>query len=118
LPLRRLYESEEKAGDGMRQELQAARDALAKVSDAARRGEIGVLDVAKTCGGGCYTLWDDVCAALDKADAALAQPSKHLLRTNCMEVLRKVGQDRPGQCLQCGTGPCMYEADADSKGVN
>jgi hypothetical protein len=40
------------------------RETLLLVQDAAARGEIGVLDVAATCGGGCYTLWDRVDAAL------------------------------------------------------
>ncbi len=50
-------------------------EVLRKVQDAARRGEIGVLDPQKTCGGGRYTLWDQIDRALEGAPS-ISQPPK------------------------------------------
>jgi hypothetical protein len=38
---------------------------LVKVYEKACFGEIGVLETQRTCGGGCYTFWDEIKRAID-----------------------------------------------------
>lgn len=85
----------------LREAAQAALDALKAVYGSACQGEIGVLDVAATCGGGVYTLWDRIKAAAASLDAALAQP-EHPRRT--VDEMRSITalEDAAGGVIAAG----------------